>query len=166
MHRANLPEQIERTLDRVLMTVQKPGRYVGGEFNSVVKDWESVDFRVVFAFPDIYDLGMSNLGWMILYGVINDQPDMFADRVFSPWTDMEAVMRREGIPLYGLESKHPVRDFDLLAITLPYEQLYTNTLNMLNLAGMPVRSLDRDSTYPLVLAGGHATYNPEPMTDF
>ena len=101
---------------------------------------------MVFAFPDIYDLGMSNLGWMILYGVINDQPDMFADRVFSPWTDMEDVMRREGIPLYGLESKHPVRDFDLLAISLPYEQLYTNTLNMLDLAGMPVRSLDRDAT--------------------
>ncbi len=166
MHRDNLPEQIERTLDRMLLTVQKPGRYVGGEFNSVVKDWEAMNGRVVFAFPDIYDLGMSNLGWMILYGVINDQPDMFADRVFSPWTDMEAVMRREGIPLYGLESKHPVRDFDLLAITLPYEQLYTNTLNLLDLAGMPVRSLDRDNTYPLVLAGGHATYNPEPMADF
>lgn len=168
MHRATLPtpEQIERTLDRVLMSVQKPGRYVGGEYNSVVKDWESVDFRAVFAFPDIYDLGMSNLGWMILYGMINDQPDMYADRVFSPWTDMEEVMRREGIPLYGLESKHPVRDFDLLAISLPYEQLYTNTLNLLDLAGMPVRSLDRDARNPLVIAGGHSTYNPEPMADF
>jgi radical SAM family uncharacterized protein len=160
------PEQIERTLDRVLLSVQKPGRYVGGEYNSVVKDWDVVDLRVAFAFPDIYDLGMSNLGWMILYGVINDQPDMFADRVFSPWTDMEDVMRREGIPLYGLESKHPVLDFDLLAISLPYEQLYTNTLNMLDLAGMPVRSLDRDARHPLVIAGGHAAYNPEPMADF
>ncbi len=160
------PEQIERTLDRVLLSVQKPGRYVGGEYNSVVKDWDAVDLRVVFAFPDIYDLGMSNLGWMILYDVINGQPDMFADRVFSPWTDMEEVMRREGIPLYGLESKHPLLDFDLLAISLPYEQLYTNTLNMLDLAGMPVRSLDRDARYPLVIAGGHATYNPEPMADF
>jgi radical SAM family uncharacterized protein len=166
MHTLPAPEQIERTLDRVLLTVQKPGRYVGGEYNSVVKDWDAVDLRVVFAFPDIYDLGMSNLGWMILYGVINDQPDMFADRVFSPWTDMEDVMRREEIPLYGLESKHPVRDFDLLAIGLPYEQLYTNTLNMLDMAGMPVRSLDRDARYPLVIAGGHATYNPEPMADF
>jgi radical SAM family uncharacterized protein len=159
-------EQIERTLDRVLLSVQKPARYVGGEYNSVVKDWKSVSFRAVFAFPDIYDLGMSNLGWMILYDVLNSQPDMFADRVFSPWTDMEAVMRREAIPLYGLESKHPLRDFDLLAISLPYEQLYTNVLNMLDLAGMPVRAVERDSSYPLVIAGGHSTYNPEPMADF
>lgn len=160
------PEQIERALDRVLLTVQKPGRYVGGEFNSVVKNWEAVDFRVVFAFPDIYDLGMSNLGWMILYGIINDQSDMFADRVFSPWSDMEAVMRAENLPLYGLESKHPLTDFDLLAISLPYEQLYTNVLNMFDLAGMPLRAVDRDESYPVVLAGGHATYNPEPMADF
>ncbi len=160
------PEQLERALDRVLLSVQKPGRYVGGEYNSVVKDWEAIDLRAVFAFPDIYDLGMSNLGWMILYSVLNEQPDMFADRVFSPWTDMEAVMRGEGIPLYGLESKHAVRDFDLLAISLPYEQLYTNTLNLLDLAGMPVRSADRDASYPLVIAGGHSTFNPEPMADF
>jgi radical SAM family uncharacterized protein len=168
MQRSTLPtpEQIQRTLDRVLLSVQKPARYVGGEYNSVVKDWDSVSFRAVFAFPDIYDLGMSNLGWMILYDVLNRQPDMFADRVFSPWTDMEAVMRREGIPLYGLESKHPLRDFDLLAISIPYEQLYTNGLNMLDLAGMPVRALDRDSSFPLVIAGGYSTYNPEPMADF
>ncbi len=160
------PEQIERALERVLLTVQKPGRYIGGEFNSVVKNWEAVDFRVVFAFPDIYDLGMSNLGWMILYGIINDQPDMFADRVFSPWSDMEAVMRAENLPLYGLESKHPLVDFDLLAISLPYEQLYTNVLNMFDLAGMPLRAVDRDESYPVVLAGGHAMYNPEPVADF
>lgn len=148
MHRTLLstPEQIERALDRVLLSVQKPARYVGGEFNSVVKDWEAVSFRTVFAFPDIYDLGMSNLGWMILYGILNDQPDLFADRVFSPWTDMEAVMRQEGIPLYGLESKHPLRDFDLLAISLPYEQLYTNVLNLLDLAGMPLFARERDES--------------------
>lgn len=160
------PEQIERTLDQVLLSVQKPARYVGGEFNSVAKDWESVAFRAAMAFPDIYDLGMSNLGWMILYGLINDQPDMFADRVFSPWSDMDEVMRREGLPLYGLESKHPLRDFDLLGISLPYEQLYTNVLNMLDLAGMPVRAAERDETYPVVIAGGHACYNPEPMANF
>ncbi len=160
------PQQIERLLDRVLLSVQKPGRYVGGEFNSVVKDWESVSFRVLMAFSDIYDLGMSNLGLMILYGIINDQPDMFADRVFSPWTDMEAVMRREGIPLYGLESKRVVQDFDLLAISLPYEQLYTNVLTMLDLADMPLRSIERDEHYPLVIAGGHACFNPEPMAAF
>ncbi|MBI5957515.1 MAG: TIGR03960 family B12-binding radical SAM protein [Chloroflexi bacterium] len=168
MHRTQIhtPEQIEHALNRVLLSVQKPARYVGGEYNSVNKDWQAVSLRAVFAFPDIYDLGMSNLGWMILYGEINDQPDLFADRVFSPWTDMEEVMRREGIPLYGLESKRPLRDFDLLAISLPYEQLYTNTLNMLDLAGMPILSIERDATYPLVIAGGHAVYNPEPMADF
>jgi radical SAM family uncharacterized protein len=160
------PEQIEHALERVLLTVQKPARYVGGEFNSVVKDWEAVSFRVAMAFPDIYDLGMSNLGLMILYGIVNEQPDMFADRVYCPWTDMEAAMRRQGIPLYGLESKRPLRDFDLLAITLPYEQLYTNVLNMLDLAGMPVRAAERDERFPLVIAGGHACFNPEPMADF
>ncbi len=160
------PEQIERTLDRVLLSVQKPGRYVGGEYNSVAKDWDAVTFRVAMAFPDIYDLAMSNLGLMILYGIINDQPDMFADRVFSPWTDMQAVMREHGIPLYGLESKHPVCDFDLLAISLPYEQLYTNVLTMLDLAGMPVHAAERDASYPVVVAGGHACFNPEPMADF
>ena len=160
------PEQIERILDRVLMQVEKPGRYVGGEYNSIVKNWDETDVKVAFAFPDIYDLGMSNLGIMILYEQVNNQPDMLAERVFSPWTDMEAIMRRENIPLYSLETKHRIRDFDMLGITLPYEQLYTNALNLLDLAGMPVRSADRDESYPLVIAGGHACYNPEPMADF
>lgn len=161
-----LPDMIERQLERVLLEVEKPGRYVGGEYNSVQKDWAQIDFKVAFAFPDIYDLGMSNLGIMILYEQINNQPDMLAERVFSPWLDMETLMRKEHIPLYSLESKHAIRDFDLLGISLPYEQLYTNVLNMLDLAGMPVRSEDRDSSYPVVIAGGHACYNPEPMADF
>ena len=160
------PEQIERTLDRVLLNVARPGRYVGGEYNSVVKDWDAIPFRVALAFPDIYDLGMSNLGLMILYDIVNRQPDMLAERVFSPWVDMEALMRREGIPLYSLETKHAVRDFDLLGISLPYEQLYTNVLTLLDLAGMPLLSQERDESYPLVIAGGHACYNPEPMADF
>lgn len=160
------PEQIKRALDRVLLSVEKPARYVGGEYNSVMKDWDSVSFHVAMAFPDIYDLGMSNLGSMILYGLINDQPDMFADRVYSPWTDMQAVMRQEGIPLNGLESKHPLLDFDLLGISLPYEQLYTNVLTLFDLAGMPIHAAERDARYPLVIAGGHACYNPEPMADF
>jgi len=164
MHRT--PEQIERALDRVLLSVQKPARYIGGEYNSGVKPWDSVSFRVALAFPDIYDLGMSNLGLMILYGLLNDQPDLFADRVFSPWIDMEAVMRSEGIPLYGLESKRALRDFDLIGISLPYEQLYTNTLNLLALAGMPLCAAARDESYPLVIAGGHACFNPEPMAEF
>src|SRR5690606_10661233 len=160
------PEHIEQTLEQVLLRVQKPGRYIGGEFNSVRKDWEAGSFRAVMAFPDLYDLGMSNLGWMLLYGILNDQPDMFADRVFSPWTDMEAAMREVGLPLYGLESKRPVADFDLLAISLPYEQLYTNVLTMLDLARLPLRAADRDERYPVVIAGGHACFNPEPMSDF
>src|SRR5262245_11848582 len=160
------PEQIERLLERALRRVEKPGRYVGGEYNSVVKDWQATDFKVAFAFPDIYDLGMSNLGIMILYEQVNQRPDLLAERVFSPWKDMEAEMRQSGIPLYSLETKHAVRDFDLLGISLPYEQLYTNALNMLDLAGMPVRSADRDERFPVVIAGGHACYNPEPMADF
>mgnify|MGYP005841582355 CR=1 FL=1 len=161
-----IPEPIERQLDRILLSVEKPGRYVGGEYNSVVKNWAAVPFRAALAFPDIYDLGMSNLGLMILYNEYNRQPDMLAERVFSPWIDMEAAMRREGIPLYSLETKRPIRDFDLLGITLPYEQLYTNALNLLDLAGMPVHADERDETYPLVIAGGHACYNPEPMSPF
>ncbi len=160
------PEQIEQVLDRVLLQVERPGRYVGGEYNSVIKDWDATDLRVALAFPDLYDLGMSNLGIMILYEQLNQQPDILAERVFSPWVDMEAVMRAEGLPLYSLETKHPIRDFDLLGISLPYEQLYTNALNLLDLAGMPVRSEERDSSFPLVIAGGHACFNPEPVADF
>lgn len=157
---------IKQQLKRILLKVTKPGRYVGGEFNSIVKDWDNIDFKVALAFPDIYDLGMSNLGIMILYEQINNQQDMLAERVFSVWDDMEKLMRTNGIPLYSLENKRPLREFDLLGISLPYEQLFTNVLNMLDLAGMPIRSEDRDSSYPLVIAGGHACYNPEPMADF
>ena len=128
------PEVLERQLERVLLKVDKPGRYVGGEWNSVSKNWNEIDLKVALAFPDIYDLGMSNLGIMLLYDQINQQPDMLAERVFSPWTDMEDQMRQHGIPLYSLESKHAIRDFDLLGISLPYEQLYTNVLTMLDLA--------------------------------
>ncbi len=160
------PKKIEQQLKRILLKVAKPGRYVGGEFNSIVKDWDSTDFKVALAFPDIYDLGMSNLGIMILYEQINKQTDMLAERVFSVWDDMEQLMRAESIPLYSLENKRSIREFDLLGISLPYEQLFTNVLNMLDLAGMPVRSQDRDETFPLVIAGGHSCYNPEPMADF
>lgn len=160
------PQEIENLLDRILLGVEKPGRYVGGEYNSIVKDWESTDFKVALAFPDIYDLGMSNLGIMLLYDQVNQQPDMLAERVFSPWMDMEAEMRDHNLPLYSLETKHLIRDFDLLGISLPYEQLFTNVLNLIDLAGMPVRSLERDESYPLIIAGGHACYNPEPMAAF
>lgn len=157
---------IEPKLDRFLLQVEKPGRYVGGEYNSVVKQWQGTAVKVALAFPDIYDLGMSNLGIMNLYHQINLRDDMLAERVFSPWLDMEACMRERDIPLYALESKRPVREFDVLGISLPYEQLYTNALNLLDLAGLPVLSRERDERHPLVIAGGHACYNPEPMADF
>jgi radical SAM family uncharacterized protein len=159
--------QIDWTrLERVLPTVQKPGRYVGGEYNSVVKDWETTPTRVCLAFPDIYDLGMSNLGLAILYDVLNALPDVLAERAYMPWVDMLAAMRETRIPLYSLENKHPLSDFDIVGFSLPYEQLYTNMLEMLDLAGLPVRAEERDEQYPLVIAGGHATFNPEPVADF
>ena len=160
------PSITNAELERILPTVRKPGRYTGGELNQVVKDWESIKSRVALVFPDIYDLGMSNLGLAILYEIINKRQDALAERVYSPWTDMEAVLRREQIPLYSLETKHHVRNFDILGISLPYETLYTNTLNLLDLAGIPLFTSQRDETHPLIIAGGHATYNPEPMHAF
>ncbi|MBP6469079.1 MAG: TIGR03960 family B12-binding radical SAM protein [Chloroflexi bacterium] len=160
------PEQIELALERILPRVTKPGRYTGGEYNQIRKDWAEIDYKVALAFPDIYDLGMSNLGLMIFYDIINKHRNLLAERVYSPWVDMEAIMRERDIPLYALESKHAIREFDMLAITLPYEQLFTNALNLMDLAGIPIRSVERDTSYPLVVAGGHACYNPEPMAPF
>jgi radical SAM family uncharacterized protein len=160
------PEAVERLLETLLPDVQKPGRYTGGELNQVVKDWQGGDVRVALAFPDLYDLGMSNLGLAVLYDILNRQSDVVAERVFAPWTDMEAAMREAGLPLFSLETKHPIAAFDILGISLPYESLYTNTLNLLDLADIPLRAVDRTENHPLVIAGGHATYNPEPMADF
>ncbi|MGD8814626.1 MAG: TIGR03960 family B12-binding radical SAM protein [Anaerolineales bacterium] len=159
-------EVIQLKLEAILPRVQKPGRYTGGELNQVVKDWQHTPLRVALAFPDIYDLGMSNLGLTILYDLVNQQPDMLAERVYAPWIDMEAAMRQHGLPLYSLETKHLIADFDILGFSLAYETLYTNALNMLDLAGIPLRAVERDQHHPLVIAGGHATFNPEPMTDF
>lgn len=159
-------DHIESVLERILPRVEKPGRYTGGEYNQIVKDWDEIDYKVALGFPDIYDLGMSNLGLMILYDIINKHRNLLAERVYSPWVDMEAMMREINLPLFSLESKRPIRVFDMLALTLPYEQLYTNALNLLDLAGMPVHSKERDASYPLVIAGGHACYNPEPMAPF
>ncbi len=160
------PTQIENKLDRILLKVQKPGRYVGGELNSIVKDWDAVQTKVAFVFPDIYDIGVSNVGLKILYDQVNQRGDALAERAYAPWFDMEALMRQHGIPLYALESKRPLACFDLIGFTLPYETLYTNTLNVLDLSGIPLRSADRDETHPIVIAGGHATMNPEPMHAF
>ncbi|HLO16950.1 MAG TPA: radical SAM protein, partial [Anaerolineales bacterium] len=160
------PEQIESKLDRILLKVQKPGRYVGGELNSVVKDWDKVSTKVAFVFPDIYDIGVSNVGLKILYDQVNQRDDALAERAYAPWLDMEALMRAHGIPLYALESKRPLACFDIIGFSLPYETLYTNALNVLDLSGIPVRSEDRDETHPLIIAGGHSTMNPEPMHAF
>lgn len=160
------PEQIETKLDRILLKVQKPGRYVGGELNSAHKNWDAVQTRVAFVFPDIYDIGVSNVGLKILYDQVNQRDDALAERAYAPWLDMEALMREHGIPLYALESKRPLACFDLVGFTLPYETLYTNALNVLDLAGIPVRSADRDETHPIIIAGGHSAMNPEPMHAF
>src|SRR5574339_1236142 len=160
------PEQIESRLDRILLKVQKPGRYVGGELNSILKDWNRVKTRIALVFPDIYDIGVSNVGLKILYDQVNQREDTLAERAYAPWLDMEALMREHGIPLYTLESKQPLACFDLIGFSLPYETLYTNTLNVLDLSGIPVRSEDRDASHPIIIAGGHSTMNPEPMHTF
>ena len=160
------PAEIKTRLERVLLRVQKPGRYAGGELNQVIKAWDQVQTHIALIFPDIYDLGVPNLGLAILYEILNDRADVVAERAYLPWIDMETVMREAGIPLYALESHHALADFDILAITLPYESLYTNTLNLFDLANVPLRSAERDETHPLVIAGGHAAFNPEPMSAF
>jgi len=160
------PELILRTLNGILPTVQKPGRYTGGEFNQVVKDWTTTPTRVALVFPDIYDLGMSNLGLAILYDQINRYTNALAERAYAPAPDMECAMRSASLPLYSLESKHPLSEFDIIGITLPYESLYTNVLNILDLSGIPIFSSQRHESDPLVIAGGHATFNPEPMHAF
>jgi len=168
MEMLTTPRQISRALDRVLHTVTQPARYTGGELNTIVKDWAipKIRSKIALAFPDIYELGGSNLGLMILYDLINKREDLLAERVYCPWNDFEAVMRREDIPLFSLETRHPIRQFDIFAFSLPYEQLYTNVLTMLDLAGIPLRAEERDAAAPLVLAGGSGCYNPEPMSAF
>jgi radical SAM family uncharacterized protein len=160
------PDQIKTRLELLLPTVQKPGRYTGGELNQVVKDWLEIRTKVALVFPDIYDLGMSNLGLAILYDLLNQRPDVLAERAYVPEAGMEAAMRAADLPLYSLESKHALGDFDIIGFSLPYETLYTNTLNALDLAGIPLLSAERHAQHPLVIAGGHATFNPEPMHTF
>ncbi len=162
------PKQITRALDRTLHKVTQPARYTGGELNAITKEWSDPTIRskIALAFPDIYELGGSNLGLALLYDLINKRDDLLAERVYCPWADFEAIMRRDGVPLYGLESRHPVGDFDIFAFSLPYEQLYTNVLTMLDLAGIPLRAADRGSEHPLVIAGGSGCFNPEPMSAF
>lgn len=158
---------LRKKVESVIMQVQKPARYMGGEVGSITKNKEEVDVRFAFCFPDIYDVGMSHLGMKILYSLINERENYWCERVFAPWTDFEEVMRREEIPLYGLESFDPIRDFDFIGFTLQYEMSYTNILNMLDLAGVPLFARDRgEALAPILCAGGPCACNPEPLADF
>ena len=153
-------------LDRILPLVTRPARYTGGEWNAVVKEWDATPVRLALLYPDTYEIGMSNLGLMILYDLVNAQPHMLAERAYAPWTDMEAALREAGIPLFSLETRHPLSDFDVLGFSLQYELTYANILNMLDLAGIPIHAAQRTPEHPLVIAGGSGALNPEPLADF
>ena len=155
-----------KTIEKILNKVQKPGRYTGGECKSIVKDKQDVDIRYAFCFPDTYEIGMSHLGMKILYGLVNDREDAACERVFAPWTDMEEQMRLHNVPLFTLESMDPVKEFDMVGFTLQYEMSYTNMLNMLSLADIPIFSKDRKSLTPIIVAGGPCVCNSEPVADF
>jgi radical SAM family uncharacterized protein len=159
-------ESLWRQVERLLPTIVKPGRYVGGELNQIVKPWESVRTHVALVFPDIYDLGQSNLGIALLYDILNQREDIAAERAFSPWTDMEDALRKGDIPLFSLENKRPLNEFEIIGVSLPYETIYTNFLNILDLSRIPIYSKNRQTEHPLVIAGGQAVFNPEPVAPF
>jgi len=154
------------SLNSILNQVSKPARYSGGEWNSITKEWEATPIRIVLCYPDVYEIGMSNLALPILYEILNHQPDVLAERVYAPWVDMEATLRKQNIPLFSLESKHPLKEFDIVGFSLGYELTYTNVLNILDLAQIPLFSSQREGSRPLVIAGGSCALNPEPMADF
>ena len=152
--------------DEILMKVEKPARYIGNELNSIVKDKDSVDIRIAMCFPDVYEIGMSHLGIQILYDMFNKREDTWCERVYSPWSDLHQIMKEENIPLFGLESQEPIKDFDFLGITIQYEMCYTNILQVLDLAQIPLLAKDRTEEHPIVMGGGPCTYNPEPIAEF
>ena len=152
--------------DEILLQVEKPARYIGGEVNAVMKDKGRVDVRFAMCFPDVYEIGMSHLGIQIIYDMLNQFDDVWCERVYSPWVDLDQIMRRERIPLFALESQDPVKEFDFLGITIQYEMCYTNILQVLDLSGIPLLSADRGREDPIVIGGGPCTYNPEPFCDF
>ena len=156
---------MKKITDDILCKVEKPSRYIGGELNEVVKDLNKIDIRFAFCFPDVYEVGMSHLGSRILYHTINQREDTYCERVFAPWPDMEEQLRKNNIPLYALETKDSIRNFDFVAFTLQYEMSYTNILNMLDMANIPIRSKDRQNDMPIIMAGGPCAYNPEPLCD-
>ena len=152
--------------DEILMKVEKPARYIGNEFNAVMKDKGNVDIRFCMCFPDIYEIGMSHLGIQILYSMFNSWEDVWCERVYSPWIDLDKIMRKKEIPLFALESQDPIKEFDFLGITIQYEMCYTNILQILDLAGIPLAAGKRGEDCPIVIGGGPCTYNPEPLADF
>ncbi|MBP3678270.1 MAG: TIGR03960 family B12-binding radical SAM protein [Agathobacter sp.] len=152
--------------DEILMKVEKPARYIGNELNSIVKDKDNVDIRVAMCFPDVYEIGMSHLGIQILYDMFNKREDTWCERVYSPWSDLHQIMKEENIPLFGLESQESIKDFDFLGITIQYEMCYTNILQVLDLAQIPLLAKDRTEEHPIVMGGGPCTYNPEPIAEF
>ena len=157
---------MQKNLSTILKAVQKPGRYTGGEFGQIIKDKNKISVRVAFCFPDTYEIGMSNLGLKILYGALNEMENVWCERVYAPWTDMEEVMRKNDVPLFALESKDEIKDFDFMAISLQYELCYTTAVNMIDLAGIPIYAKDRGEECPIILGGGPCAYNAEPVADF
>ena len=152
--------------DEILLSIEKPARYIGNEVNSVTKEKDKVDIRFCMCFPDVYEIGMSHLGIQILYDMFNRREDVWCERVYSPWVDLDRVMREEQIPLFALESQDPVKDFDFLGMTLQYEMCYTNILQILDLSGIPLTAADRGEDCPIVIGGGPCAYNPEPIAEF
>ena len=152
--------------DEILLSVEKPARYIGNEINMVKKDPAQVDVRFCMCFPDVYEIGMSHLGIQILYDMFNQWDDVYCERVYSPWVDLDQIMRKQHIPLFALETQEPIRNFDFLGITLQYEMCYTNILQVLDLSGIPLKAKERTMEDPFVIGGGPCSYNPEPIADF
>ena len=152
--------------DEILLTVEKPARYIGNEVNSVMKDKNDIAVRFAMCFPDVYEIGMSHLGIQILYDMFNKREDIWCERVYSPWTDLDKIMREQNIPLFALESQDSIKEFDFLGITIQYEMCYTNILQVLELSQIPLLAEERTKEHPFVIGGGPCTYNPEPLADF
>ena len=152
--------------DEILMKIEKPARYIGNEVNMIVKQTDKVDVRFAMCFPDVYDIGMSHLGIQIIYDMLNKREDVYCERVYSPWVDLDQIMREQNIPLFAIESQDDVKKFDFLGITLQYEMCYTNILQVLDLSNIPLLASDRTEDDPIVIGGGPCSYNPEPIADF
>lgn len=152
--------------DEILLQVDKPARYIGNEVNMIVKDPKKVDIRFAMCFPDVYEIGMSHLGIQILYDMFNRREDTYCERVYSPWLDLDKIMREKDIPLFAIESQEPIKNFDFLGITLQYEMCYTNILQILDLSKIPLIATERGEDDPIVIGGGPCSYNPEPIADF